>query len=47
MLTYDDVDVPTGRLADGLRAEQLERFKGESWLSDLLSASVQPTTGAA
>ena len=37
----------TGRLADRLRAEQLERFKGESWLSDLLAASVQPTTGAA
>ena len=34
-------------ISDGLRAEQLERFKGESWLSDLLSASVQPTTGAA
>ena len=47
VLTYDDVDVPAGRLADRLRAEQLERFKGESWLSDLLSASVQPTTGGA
>jgi predicted homoserine dehydrogenase-like protein len=47
VLTYDDVDVPAGRLGDRLRAEQLERFKGESWLSDLLSASVQPTTGNA
>ena len=29
------------------RAEQLERFKGESWLSDLLAAPVQPATGGA
>jgi predicted homoserine dehydrogenase-like protein len=47
VLTYDDVEVPAGRLGDRLRAEQLERFKGESWLSDLLAASVQPTTGDA
>jgi predicted homoserine dehydrogenase-like protein len=45
VLTYDDVDVPVGRLADRLRAEQLERFKGESWLSDILEATAQPTTG--
>ena len=47
VLTYDDVDLPAGRLADRLRAEQLERFRGETWFSDRLSASVQPTTGGA
>ena len=34
--SYDDVDVPRGRLADRLRAEQLERFRGETWLTELL-----------
>ena len=37
-ITYDDVDLPPGRLADRLRAEQLERFKGETWLSELIGA---------
>jgi len=37
VLTYDDVDVPPGRLADRLRAEQYRHFRGESWLTDLLS----------
>ena len=36
VLTYDDVDCPQGRLADRLRAEQLDRFRGETWLRDLL-----------
>lgn len=45
VLTYDDVDVPGGRLGDRLRAEQLERFRGETWLTALLGgASV--TAGA-
>jgi len=35
VLSYDDVDVPGGRLADRLRAEQLERFRGETWLTEL------------
>jgi predicted homoserine dehydrogenase-like protein len=35
VLTYDDVDLPPGRLADRLRAEQYERFRGESWLSEI------------
>jgi predicted homoserine dehydrogenase-like protein len=47
VITYDDVDLPAGRLADRLRAEQLERFKGETWLSELLAASGQPVTGRA
>jgi predicted homoserine dehydrogenase-like protein len=35
-LSYDDVELPTGRIADRLRAEQYSRFRGESWLEDLL-----------
>jgi predicted homoserine dehydrogenase-like protein len=34
VLTYDDVVLPTGRLADKLRAEQYEHFRGESWLNE-------------
>ena len=37
VVTYDDVDLPAGRLADRLRAEQYSRFRGETWLADLLS----------
>ena len=33
VITYDDVDLPRGRVADRLRAEQYERFRGETWLS--------------
>jgi predicted homoserine dehydrogenase-like protein len=39
VLTYDDVAVPAGRLADRLRAEQYQRFRGETWLGDLLAGS--------
>lgn len=38
VLTYDDVDVPAGRLADQLRAEQYATFRGENWLTERLSA---------
>jgi predicted homoserine dehydrogenase-like protein len=41
-LTYDDVELPVGRLADRLRAEQYRRFRGETWLEELL----QSTQGA-
>src|SRR5690242_7996465 len=34
--TYDDVTLPSGRLADRLRAEQYIKFRGETWLRDLL-----------
>ncbi|MGB8399524.1 NAD(P)H-dependent oxidoreductase [Bradyrhizobium sp.] len=37
VLTYSDVDLPSGRLADRLRAEQYKHFRGESWLEDLVS----------
>jgi len=36
VLTYDDVVLPPGRLADQLRAEQYARFRGETWLEELL-----------
>jgi predicted homoserine dehydrogenase-like protein len=39
VLTYDDVELPPGRLADRLRAEQYRRFRGETWLEDLLGAA--------
>ncbi len=39
VLTYDDVDLPHGRLADQLRAEQYRHFRGESWLEALLQRS--------
>ncbi|MEZ5923175.1 MAG: Gfo/Idh/MocA family oxidoreductase [Hyphomicrobiaceae bacterium] len=39
VLTYDDVTLPSGRLADRLRAEQYRHFRGESWLDDYLVAS--------
>jgi predicted homoserine dehydrogenase-like protein len=39
VITYDDVVLPAGRLADRLRAEQYMKFREETWLSDLLAAS--------
>lgn len=39
VLTYSDVDLPSGRLADRLRAEQYKHFRGETWLEDLLSVA--------
>jgi predicted homoserine dehydrogenase-like protein len=38
VITYDDVVLPAGRLADRLRAEQYRKFRGETWLEDLLTA---------
>ena len=43
VISYDDVVLPAGRLADQLRAEQYRRFRGETWLQDLMAA---PRTGA-
>ena len=36
VLTYADVTLPEGRIADQLRAEQYEHFRGETWLRDFL-----------
>jgi predicted homoserine dehydrogenase-like protein len=41
VITYDDVELPSGRLADRLRAEQYERFRGESWLSDFVAGGAR------
>ena len=44
VLTYDDVELPDGRLADQLRAEQYRHFRGESWLAERFTNAMQ--TGA-
>lgn len=36
VLTYADVRLPPGRLADKLRAEQYRHFRGETWLAELI-----------
>jgi hypothetical protein len=36
VIRYDDVELPPGRLADRLRAEQYRHFRGESWLEEQL-----------
>jgi predicted homoserine dehydrogenase-like protein len=38
-LAYADVELPQGRIADRLRAEQQRHFRGESWLEELLSGN--------
>src|SRR3954454_9910864 len=47
VITYNDVVLPPGRLADRLRAEQYLRFRGESWLGDLLKQQAAPARYAA
>jgi hypothetical protein len=36
VIRYDDVELPSGRLADRLRAEQYRHFRGETWLEERL-----------
>jgi predicted homoserine dehydrogenase-like protein len=36
VLSYDDVELPAGRIADRLRAEQYRHFRGEDWLAQRL-----------
>jgi predicted homoserine dehydrogenase-like protein len=36
IITYDDVELAPNRLADRLRAEQYQHFRGETWLKELL-----------
>jgi predicted homoserine dehydrogenase-like protein len=36
VLTYHDVDLPQGRLADQLRAQQYRHFRGETWLEEMI-----------
>src|SRR5262245_31392832 len=42
VITYHDVVLPAGRLADRLRAEQYLKFHGETWLNELLAATQSP-----
>ncbi|MBS0182679.1 MAG: hypothetical protein JSS39_09780 [Nitrospira sp.] len=39
VITYDDVKLPPGRLADKLRAEQYKHFRGETWLEEYVASS--------
>lgn len=41
VLTYNDVELPAGRLADRLRAEQYRHFRGETWLEAHLQDPLQ------
>jgi len=36
VITYGDVTLPRDRVADQLRAEQYQHFRGESWLQEVL-----------
>ena len=38
VITYNDIELPPGRLADRLRAEQYRHFRGETWLEELVGA---------
>jgi predicted homoserine dehydrogenase-like protein len=37
VLSYDDVELPPGRIADRLRAEQYRTFRNEDWLEEVVS----------
>ena len=37
VITYDDVILPSNRLADRLRAEQYRHFRHEAWLEDIVN----------
>jgi len=41
VLTYDDIELPRGRIADRLRAEQYKHFLRETWLEEHLKEKVQ------
>ena len=36
VLSYDDIELPKGRLADKLRAEQYRVFRKETWLEEVV-----------
>jgi predicted homoserine dehydrogenase-like protein len=46
VLTYEDVVLPAGRLADKLRAEQYVHFRGENWLRDHIFGTTEATERA-
>jgi predicted homoserine dehydrogenase-like protein len=45
VLTYGDVELPTNRLADRMRAEQYRHFRGETWLENLLDVKFAVRNG--
>jgi predicted homoserine dehydrogenase-like protein len=47
VLTYNDVKLPEGRIADKLRAEQYRHFRGETWLEEHLRTQGPVGAGAA
>jgi predicted homoserine dehydrogenase-like protein len=47
VLTYSDVDLPAGRLADDLRAEQYRHFRGDTWLEEHLAGGRRSTRAKA
>ena len=47
VLTYDDVELPVGRLADALRAEQYAHFRGDRWLEKYLEDGRRPAAAVA
>ena len=47
VLTYHDVELPAGRIADRLRAEQYRHFRDETWLEELCWRASSPVPGLA
>jgi predicted homoserine dehydrogenase-like protein len=45
VLTYDDVELPDGRIADRLRGEQYRRFRNETWLEEHLQKTPHAAPG--
>jgi predicted homoserine dehydrogenase-like protein len=41
VITYEDIELPSGRLADRLRAEQYRHFRGETWLEERMGGETQ------
>ncbi|MGH9418348.1 MAG: SAF domain-containing protein, partial [Thermoanaerobaculia bacterium] len=41
VFTYNDVQLPPGRIADRLRAEQYRHFRGERWLEEVVGSSAE------
>lgn len=39
VITYEDVSLPHDRVADRLRAEQYRRFRGETWLEEVVATN--------
>jgi predicted homoserine dehydrogenase-like protein len=40
VITYHDVELPLGRIADQLRAEQYRHFRNETWLDEFTTSKV-------